>query len=91
MGTFLGMDPEAVEAKAKAMQVKAREIDTIKANLMQLVNGLDGVWRGQDMQRFQNDFRSSYAPVLDRIADGLEQLAHKARANANQQRQTSAC
>ncbi len=90
MSQFLGMDPAAVDAKAKQLSAKARDIETIQAQLTTLINSLDSVWHGKDMQKFKSDFNSDYRPVLGLIADGLESLSQKARANANQQRQTSA-
>lgn len=89
MSQFLGMDPAAVDAKAKQLQAKSNEIEQIQTQLSSLIDGLQSVWHGADMKKFQEQYTGQFRPQLTALANGLEQLSQSARQQAQQQRATS--
>ncbi len=83
-----GMDIEGVRQLAAQMDNNAAQIE-------QLIGTLNGAlesteWIGPDRERFVGDWHGTFMPQLTTVANSLRDTANAARANADQQEQTSA-
>jgi len=79
--SFLGMDIPAALHQAEVLQAHAvDEILSILTGADSLVGQLEGCWKGEDAQRFINDWRSTHLQALRQVHDALagfvEQLGH---------------
>ena len=82
-----GMDVGEVKKFATLAKQKATELDEISARLKTKLAAVD--WTGPDATRFKDEWTKTHAKNLKAIADGLEQVAKSATANANQQENAS--
>jgi uncharacterized protein YukE len=87
-GSVLGMDVDAVEQLARAVQQTA---DTIDQTARQLTSQLNSAtWIGSDGQRFRDEWQGTDLPGLTSIVNRLRDDATRLTAEAQSQRDASA-
>jgi len=87
MSSFYGMNVEEVRQLASQMTQRSSEIRSL---MNQLTSALQNTqWVGPDHDRFLNEWQSTYVAQLNQVANGLEEAANLATANANAQEQAS--
>jgi len=87
-GNVLGMDVDAVEQVARAVQQTA---DTIDQASRQLTSQLDqATWIGSDGQRFRDEWQGTDLPGLTSIVNRLRDDATRLSSEAQSQRDASA-
>lgn len=87
-GNFLGMDTAAVRQLAQQMDSVA---DTIQQAMQRLTSQLGSTdWRGNDSNKFRNDWQAMHCRELNHVISNLKANANIARQNATQQEQASA-
>lgn len=84
---YSGMEIQAIRALARTMDNRADEIDTLASQAGSRVHGLS--WRGNDRERFVNEWESTHAVRLRRVAEGLRDAANHARHKAAEQERVS--
>lgn len=88
MQSFLtGMDIAHVRRLASEMEAEAQTVRGDIAKMSALINAAP--WRGNDRNRFVDEWRERHAAALQRVVDGLETAARQAREHARLQEITS--
>jgi WXG100 family type VII secretion target len=84
-----GMNVDAIEKLAKDLKNEAGKVSEISNSVTKLMATAKGNWKGQDADKFDEDWNNSYKKTLSDLAKKLEELGTKAGTNAKQQRDTS--
>ena len=87
-GGFLGMNPAEVRDLARLLEQKASDVDAARTECTAKIQSVE--WRGQDADKFRNEWESQHAPNLQRASEQMKQAAQAANRNADEQEQTSA-
>jgi uncharacterized protein YukE len=87
-GNVLGMDVDAVEQVARAVQQTADTIDQASRQLTSQLN--QASWMGADGQRFRDEWQGTDMPGLTTIVNRLRDDATRLNAEARTQRDASA-
>lgn len=82
-----GMEIQAIRRLARTMDDRAAEIERLLGTATSRVHSLN--WRGNDRNRFVNDWDSQHAPKLRTVATGLRAAADDARRKATEQERIS--
>lgn len=82
-----GMNPEAVETLAKAVQEAVEQATQFYNSARDALEGLD--WTGDDRDKYVSEFEDLGTQVQDLVSQGTD-LAQRLITNAQQQRQASA-
>lgn len=70
-------------------QTQAGTIDQVIQAVQGMIDGLDGVWRGNDATQFAGEWQATHRVALQAAADALRKAAGDARRNAEAQNTTS--
>lgn len=85
----MGMDVEAVEAVSKQLKAQAQQIGTLVASIDKIVNGLTGIWEGQDANTFVTNWWPQHKKELLAAQTQIDGLGQSAWNNAREQRDVS--
>lgn len=83
----LGLDPEAMAALQKQLQVDAGTITSLTKKLDGLLRA--AWWEGSDATKFRAEWDGAHRAQLAKVAAALDAAAQAVAANVNQQRQAS--
>lgn len=85
----MGMDVDAVEVVSKQLKTQAQNIGTLVASIDKMVNGLTGIWDGQDAHAFVTSWWPQHKKELLTAQTQIEGLGQSAWNNAQEQRKAS--
>lgn len=85
----MGMDVDAVESIARAIQGDADRLGQLTANVEALVRKLPGLWDGADATRFVQEWWPQHRKTLTAVQESVRGLGQSALNNAAEQRQAS--
>lgn len=85
----LGMDADEVERVAAGLHSQAGNLNSLIAQIDNLVNQAVSVWEGQDSTQFHEFWNSQHKPALTQAMHAIDGLSTTARSNAAAQRQVS--
>jgi surface antigen/uncharacterized protein YukE len=89
MTSFTGMDVGQVESLAGKLRTAADGIDAVVATITSLIGDAGHVWRGHDLDLFQQWWHDKHRPHLQQVAESIRGLGQSAHNNAADQRQAS--
>ena len=84
-----GMNPEALHRVAGRIRGASRDVDTVQQTVNRTMGELGSHWKGGDLERLIQQYRSSCAPVLADLGDKLDAMAATIDRNVAAQRTTS--
>ena len=87
MSNVWGLDVQQVRDLATNLDREADSIDQILSKLTGILSNTQ--WTGPDATQFRNDWQSSHATSLRKVAEALRAVSSQARSNASAQEQTS--
>jgi hypothetical protein len=85
--TFYGADVDQLRALAKAADKAANLLSTKAASLQGQL--MAAPWKGQDAERFKQDWTGSHRPSLNRVVESLRQNSKVLMQHADQQEKAS--
>lgn len=80
---FQGMDAARIRALAAEMDDEAGEIELMITSLTTKLEAAP--WRGDDRQRFIDEWRTTHVAALRRVRSGLEEASKQANESARMQ------
>jgi uncharacterized protein YukE len=83
-----GMDITAVQAIAGKLDAQAQQLESLRSQVTATVSSATGVWKGPDVQKFEQDWHS-HQVSLKQAEAAIKELSAKAKSNAAQQQATS--
>lgn len=87
MNLLKGMDIAQIRNLARQMEVEA---DAIRDEVHQLTSRLEAApWRGNDREKFLQEWQGRHVKALMKVAAGLDQAARQATEHARQQEAAS--
>lgn len=84
-----GMSVEAVRGIARQLAGEAAALEALRAHVDVLAGQVEREWRGADAQMFVGLWRSGSRAKVVALAQALQELARKAKENADAQERTS--
>jgi uncharacterized protein YukE len=85
----MGMDVDQVEQAGRQLKSQASQIGNLVAQIDRVVNGLTGIWDGQDAQRFVHEWWPQHKRSLTAAQQEIDGLGQSALNNASEQRSVS--
>lgn len=90
MSDFIGANVAELQNLATNLdQNQAGTIDNVMQAVQGMIDGLDGVWRGNDAQQFAAEWNGTHRASLQAAAEALRKASADARKNAEMQDNTS--
>ena len=90
MSDFIGANVGELQNLATNLdQNQAGTIEQVMQAVQGMIDGLDGVWRGNDAQQFAAEWNGTHRASLQAAVESLRKAAGDARKNAEIQSQTS--
>lgn len=84
---LIGMQIEAVRHFARTLDDRAEEVESVAAKTSSRINSIN--WRGNDRDRFVNEWREVHEPKLRWAAAEMRSAAKAARRSAADQERIS--
>ena len=86
---FIGQDLQQMQALHSGLLGGAEQIATVNTTSSQLINNLNGLWRGQDTDGFTQDWASRHSHALEQARVALVSAAETVERNRVAQQHTS--
>lgn len=87
MPGFYGADVEQLRALAKSLSQQSDKMMSLSTQLGQLLS--QAPWEGRDAAAFRHTWRAEHAPMLQRVANELQNQAREVSRHADEQTQAS--
>jgi hypothetical protein len=79
------MDVEAVRRLARDLTAQARRLDAVQTQVGRLVQQGGELWKGTDASGFASSWNLNHLPRIRDLVKNLDELAERARTNADEQ------
>lgn len=89
MSTFLGMDPDQIEAVGRNLNNQSDQLRSVISAVDHLIHQVEGAWKGNDATQFIDSWRSHYKSPMMQAVQQLHDLGMAANKNAADQRNVS--